>query len=185
MIIVEGPDGAGKSTLIKQILNEFPQLSVAPRVVSKETEALVDLRVWVDNHFLEDTKNVIFDRHRLISEPIYGPILRRQNQEPGFTDRDWMYDSLVKLYIHTKPLVIYCLPPLEVVKANLANDPDNVKVVDSIDAIYCAYVAKSSIDAITGRAFVWDYTIMTDPSDMTILASLITNHLEVTHGRTI
>ena len=41
MIIVEGPDGAGKTTVLQDLKTVF-DLPVAPRVVSKETEAMVD-----------------------------------------------------------------------------------------------------------------------------------------------
>ena len=68
MIIVEGPDGAGKTTLIRQLQERWPDLAVAPRVVSKDAEAMVDLQEWVNINLSDGPQYKIFDRHRLISE---------------------------------------------------------------------------------------------------------------------
>lgn len=156
MIIIEGPDGGGKTTLIRQLQERYG-LSVAPRVVSKDTEPMVDLVAWVEENLNNGFQHAIFDRHRLISEPIYGPILR-QKQQPGF-------DNLIQLAYWTKrfyaiePLIIYCLPPLEVVRANVTGDPDNTKVADKIDQIYAAYCHRISIEwAARAPVQVWDYT---------------------------
>ena len=159
MIIVEGPDGAGKTTLIKQLQAEF-DIEVAPRVVGKDTKDLVDLQKWVDDNLKEGFQYKIFDRYRLISEFCYGPTLRLK-QRPGFTDRFWVQNSLRRLYEEVQPIIIYCMPPLEVVKMNLENDPDNTAVVDHIEQIYAAYIERYSLDymLLNGRVILWDYTL--------------------------
>lgn len=159
MIIVEGPDGAGKTTLIKQLAERY-DLPIAPRVVSKDAEAMVDLKAWVEENVSQGFQPMIFDRHRLVSETIYGPILR-DKQEPGFDDWVWMSVMIDRFY-NCNPLIIYCLPDLEVVKANIAGDIDNKVVWGSIDAIYAAYVARSALDYNSRNVAVdiWDY--MTD-----------------------
>lgn len=157
MIVVEGPDGAGKTTLIKQLVEELG-LPVAPRVVSKGAEAMTDLRTWVDQNLDEGFQPRIFDRHRLISETIYGPILRH-HQEPGFDQLKWIGPRMRRFY-DLEPIIIYCLPPLEEVMKNISDDPDNVVVVDHIEAIYSAYVARAALDHTfaPGIVKVWDYT---------------------------
>lgn len=157
MIIVEGPDGAGKTTLIKQLQERY-NLPVAPRVVNKDTEAMVDLKTWVEDNVTEGFQDMIFDRHRLISEPIYGPIIRGA-VEPGFEDLTWMLVQMSRFYA-CKPVIIYCLPPLEVIKENLEHDIDNQVVWGSIDLIYAAYVARAAIDNMGNYSTVtlWDYT---------------------------
>lgn len=159
MIVVEGPDGAGKSTLIREIQSEFP-ITLAPRVVSKDAEAMVDLVKWVEEDNAKLGQGVVYDRHRLISEPIYGAILRAQ-AEPGFDDIDWL-ERMMRQFYSKKPTLIYCLPPREVVKNNVFADRDNSVVRgDSgsvIERIYNLYVARAAVDVGCRRAYIYDYT---------------------------
>ncbi len=157
MIIVEGPDGAGKTTLIEQLKERYG-LEVAPRVVSKDAEAMTDLKVWVEENLAEGFQYKIFDRHRLISEYIYGPLLRKE-QQPGFTNLAWSSIMLNKLYNEVRPVIIYCLPPLKLVKANVLGNPENAVIADHIEAMYAAYVHRISLDkSVFGNlALIWDY----------------------------
>lgn len=156
MIIVEGPDGAGKTSLINTLVDRWGY-PVAPRVVSKNTEAMIDLQAWVDENLDLGFQQVIFDRHRLISEPIYGPILR-ETTEPGFTELAWFGPRLQRFY-DIKPIVIYCLPSLYTVRRNLAYDPDNTRVKDHISKVYRSYVNKIATDLVLApnTTHVWDY----------------------------
>lgn len=156
MIIVEGPDGSGKTTLIREITEAYPDLEIAPRVVSKQATAMVDLQQWVDHNLAEGLQYRLFDRHRLISEFIYGPLLRKE-QQPGFTSKLWVIHSLRRLY-RLKPLIIYCLPPIDVVKQNLEGDGSNSVVWDHIEGMYTAYLQRASIDYIHAGAIIYDYT---------------------------
>ena len=157
MLIVEGPDGSGKTTLVNLLKAELG-VGVAPRVVSKDTEAMVDLRGWVDHNLDTGLVPTIFDRHRLISEPIYGPIMR-DDAEPGFDTLSWLAPRMKRFY-ELRPFIIYCLPPLSVVLENLKGDPDNIAIVDRAERIYQSYVSRISLDLefAPRTPMVWDYT---------------------------
>lgn len=159
MIIVEGPDGAGKTTLISK-LRVLTKLEVSPRVVSKDAESMVDLKRWTEENVRAGFQNLIFDRHRLISEPIYGPVLRKI-PEPGFNDLEWFLDQITSFYL-TRPVIIYCLPPFSVVWGNVMKDDDN-KIFhaegEKLSLIYRSYVNKAVTDhSLRSRTWIYDYT---------------------------
>ena len=99
MIIVEGPDGGGKSTLVNRLSQEF-QVPVHHSGGPPKSEGDIISR---HSHMLENPR-LIFDRAPAISDPIYGAILvRGSSLDAG--------DLLDLLALH--PLVIYCRPPIE------------------------------------------------------------------------
>lgn len=159
MIVVEGPDGAGKTTFIEQ-LNAVLNLPIAPRVVSKDAEAMVDLQDWVHQNVKGGFQALIFDRHRLISEPIYGPALRDE-LEPGFSDLSWFYAMLEAFYA-IKPIIIYCLPPFQQVWNNVMSEEEN-RIFHQNGAalrqIWSGYLNKACTDfALRHDTFIYDYT---------------------------
>lgn len=163
MIVVEGPDGAGKTTFISQLV-EATDLPVAERVVAKDTTAMVDLQRWVHENVTKGWHETIYDRHRLISEPIYGPIMRPRLPEPGFDDLSWFYANLEAFY-QLKPIVVYCLPPFDVVWENVMKDDDNkvfhasgVKVVQ----IWHAYMNKACTEFALRKHETWVYDYTSD-----------------------
>lgn len=118
MIILEGPDGSGKTTLKDQLLEDMPKLFQAHR----HTDSMgprTNLKRWVEDELSWPgvLPCTIYDRHPLISEPIYGPMLRG-NLAPGFRNDTWYMTQWRKL-IMKNPLIIFCLPPLEIVLENV------------------------------------------------------------------
>lgn len=184
MIILEGPDGSGKTTLLRELSARYPEVPIAPRVVSKDAEAMVDLKQWTEENTALGWQNKFYDRHRLISEPIYGAVLR-DKPEPGFNDFNWLSHQIGKFYRHVKPLVIYCLPPLNVVLHNLQGDKDNSVINPKAEVIYSAYVAAISRDFILRRqtTILYDYTQMQPKQylydDVDEIDGLIKRYLDV------
>lgn len=167
MIILEGPDGAGKTTLANTLSKEL-SLPIAPRVVSKETEAMTDLRVWTDDNLKRDFQDVIFDRHRLISDPIYRGVLGKHN--PRLYDPQWLAEALRK-FVEIDPVIIFCMPPLEVIMLNLLDDDDNTVVVDHIERLYYGYAAEwAKLNAWTELTslFWYDYSNPFGETDKTL-----------------
>lgn len=103
MIIVEGMDNTGKTTLVRKLTSMLPLRKYkSPGPDIGEAEQIE----WVRDR-LEDTDEwVIFDRFPLISEPIYGSNIRGQHnfEDPS---KQYLYD----IFKNKKPLVIYCRPP--------------------------------------------------------------------------
>ena len=116
MIIVEGPDGAGKTSLIDRLRLDL-DFEVQPRpCTSEEGVDPSTLASWVEQD-LKTSSSGFYDRYPLISEPIYGPLIRGYMADK-FDRVDWMSLQLSKLYLQT-PFIIFCLPPLAEVLRNV------------------------------------------------------------------
>jgi len=156
MLIVEGPDGAGKTTLALR-LSEDLQWPVATRVVGADTQIVggrTELKSWVEENLAQGFQQTIFDRHRLISEPIYGPLFRGELQD-GFDDDLW-FAGAWNLLLAIRPVVVFCLPPLDQVMRNLRDDEENVVVRDKAPIVYWQYWTLYCRMGV--RAMRYDYT---------------------------
>lgn len=94
-VIVEGPDNTGKSTLIKSIREQMPQLTFIPGGGPEKYPGEINDRV---NKLLY-LENSLFDRHPCVSQMIYGRF--RSPASPV------EYRLLDEFYA-TKPIFIYC-----------------------------------------------------------------------------
>jgi hypothetical protein len=105
MIIVEGMDNTGKTTLVTLLAKEFNlRVRKTPQEYITDPVKLLD---WT-NAELEYVDNVasIYDRFPLISEEVYGPIIRGSNVFQGRPEFQGWADK------HSA-LIIYCRPSLE------------------------------------------------------------------------
>jgi len=127
MIIIEGMDGSGKTTLAKQISFRLGNIQIK-RFVTSEGPDDYDLLVERTRAVLTAHRNqvmrhqrpvVIYDRFPLISEAVYGTILRGKNH----FDDDWL--PLTDLFLAIDPIVIYCRPRLDSILRNIHETEDN------------------------------------------------------------
>lgn len=101
-IVVEGPDGSGKTYLAKILAETFHmkyEKSKGPEHYPGEMVERVKAYLWLDN--------VVFDRHPCISQNIY----RELSNGPELPQ------ELIEKFYQTKPILISCLP----VCSNLEN----------------------------------------------------------------
>lgn len=154
MIIVEGPDGAGKTTLVQHLSQKF-DIPIADRVVSKKTEPLTDLRHWTEKNLKGGLQWLLFDRHRLISEPIYAAAMNRQTHD-GFDDIGWLTARMID-FTRIHPFIVYCLPGWDFVERNLQDDDDNIAIWRYSRCIYNAYLAAAAGDIARGQAVLFNY----------------------------
>lgn len=154
MLIVEGPDGAGKTTLIASIQN-YLGWPVAPRVVSKDMKAMGDLVNWVEENVAEGFQDKIFDRHRLISGPIYSTVMKAKPDE-GFEDFRWLHLMQYRLLQQVAPVIIWCMPAYATVKANILADPDNKTLFTEVEMrqIYWLYHQRAALEPVP---LMYDY----------------------------
>jgi hypothetical protein len=165
VIIIEGPDGSGKTSLIQKLSSKLGY-EIAPKAVGSDAQELTDLRRWVDRSLDGGWQPVLYDRHALISEGIYGPAWNGQVREP-FQDNYWLCLAMARFTL-LRPTIIYCLPPVETVVENIRKDPHNdllypvedertakYKVPKSVGQIYWQYHWRACQEL---TALVYDYT---------------------------
>lgn len=174
-IVVEGPDGAGKSTLVKALQRVFPELELRSKVVNKDMNPLVDLKSWVEadnTQFVNSERYQLYDRHRLISELIYGPLFRPRAMAPGFIDNEWLAKQVINFY-GRQPVIIYCLPPYTEVITNISPDRDNLSVHKNIDQLYEAYRMRAALDRNMAITYIYNYV---EPDNYDIILGAVAMH---------
>jgi hypothetical protein len=156
MVIVEGPDGTGKTALLGR-LTQDTGLPLAPKLVSSDTEIVggeQSLVRAVELNCVQGLSATLYDRHPLISEMMYGPPLR-QGFRPGFDDYRWLRRQEQRLRRH-HPMVIFCLPPLDTVIENVKRENNQpMLVVGKIEEVYWSYFG---LAAAWPDPIIWDYT---------------------------
>jgi hypothetical protein len=158
VIIVEGPDGSGKSTLCKYLGEEFDLQVVAPQEKGRMPKLPVRNRVYraLGKAVQGRHPAKIYDR-LYFSELVYGPAIRgRIDFSPG--ERTYIENILWSMHCP----IILCLPPLQIVRENLTKDSDSMewlsrgKMEDPIQEIYNEYCKIPHRP--TGQLIEYDYT---------------------------
>lgn len=103
IIIIEGPDGAGKTTLANQLRDQTGYM-ILHRSQPKNEE---DKKRMMDEYLqvIKSNKNVILDRS-WYSEMVYGPVMR----DDSVITYPQMYD-LERALARNGALIIYCTAP--------------------------------------------------------------------------
>jgi hypothetical protein len=113
-IIVEGPDAAGKTTLVRALSRKL-QIPVRPRHVTSGGELVDEPMRWASNEMRAwPSITGVYDRFTLLAEPVYGPVMRGRIYEAFLSGH---YMALLDAFFKTHPMVIYCLPPIQTVRS--------------------------------------------------------------------
>lgn len=108
-IILEGPDGAGKTYLAEELQAEFPELGYSHEgPPPKELEPYHYYVARLHTHIESFPKGFILDRFAL-GERVYGPIFRGQSR---LSYSEWL--RLRTLFSELHVVQVMCLPPLTV-----------------------------------------------------------------------
>jgi hypothetical protein len=137
MIVVEGCDGAGKSTLVRWICNEFG-LEEGHRRTSNRDEIYrttrIDTYAAIYNELMCDFPARVWDRLGAWSDPIYAPLMGR---ECAFSHRELNAISMMMSALAC-PLIV-CLPKFAAVEDNVRRTHQIKAASEHIDKIYSAY----------------------------------------------
>lgn len=148
MVIIEGVDNSGKTTLAKKLSSYFDAPLVHSPGIRLTPEAMIH---WAERTFNIPGK-IFYDRHPCISEEVYGPVLRYKNAfntEAG--------KKVTKLFYDMKPLVVYCRPPNSIIKKNMGKQMEGIR--KNLDKLAFDYDKFMNFLKIRGFLIIdYDYT---------------------------
>lgn len=165
-IIIEGPDGAGKTRLAKELLTYLGSISAGlgyKHLGQRFDLDAINFFLWHSEEILAAAKEPTLLDRSFHSERVYGKVMRNGEDRLG----DLGFSNLSQLAHSCSIPVIYCLPPWEVVRENWlekrkekwnpeTRQGDYVDAEEKARSIYFEYTKLSHRD--TGRHFVYDYT---------------------------
>ena len=128
LVIIEGPDGGGKTTLLKTLRERLSKQAffIQSNSKIKTTEELVAYSKFLVE--APDELTIITDRYPFFSEAVYGPLLRQKDLSMASIDSG----EASKIGVRDNSLVIYCRPPWPTLKRNLENEPQRKGVKEKI-----------------------------------------------------
>lgn len=154
LIVIEGCDGAGKSTLIEQLRRNATRYFVIVRSAGSPRNPDVASRFLAGISQLAmrmDPQPVICDRFVPISDPIYGVIVRGEDPTPF----KWSQ-------LRDVDKIVYCRPPREVIFDQIRKQEQMAGVLERADAIITAYdrfFNQARALGGTPSIFQYDYTL--------------------------
>ncbi len=131
MIIVEGPDNSGKTTLCEGLANT---LEIKVKHSGGPCKEESDFRNRMAKIMIDS--NVIYDRVPAISEVIYQPVVRAETDNWIFP----IFKEYINRLLELDPILIYCRPP-------------NFVVMDLKDHKVKAHESVEHVDKVKENAF--------------------------------
>lgn len=172
VILLEGMDNTGKSTLFKRILAVAPRLTLtlASKDAGADTKKRMNTILAIANSVIHGSYefNVLLDRVHVISEEIYGPVIRGSSTFGDCWEEYW------QRFLELDPVVIYCRPPRDLIFENIEKRAQMEGVVDRGAALLKAYDTfigeKIVLEIPSDKFYVYDYT--QDPEAKILITTL-------------
>jgi thymidylate kinase len=159
LIVVEGVDKSGKSTLVEKLVKGLPQAFLMkvgdrPKDNSKDEKDKIKrlhwkmLRTYV-THFRDST--LILDRS-IISEIVYSKIKR--GYEAG---KDKEVKEMVKYLADLKPFIIYCRTSIDETKLRMFEQEEDYLKMSEVEPLMIEY--DNVMDGLGVSVFPYDYRV--------------------------
>lgn len=133
-IIIEGPDGAGKTFTFSDIIGTYTDYNPAPRACTSIGGPLIGNEL-ID--YLRDygcAEGMVYDRHPCISGLVYDAVFAREVRPSVAEELQKMFRAILD-----HAIVIYCRPPMENIINAVHQSPQMAGVTRSIYRIVDTY----------------------------------------------
>lgn len=157
IVIVEGVDGSGKTTLLRNLRQQsktYFWIAASSRRPKTQDE-LQEAVFWVAQcAYLK--LPVLCDRFPLISEPVYGPVMRGENILEQFRTR--IQKDFLEVFEGVNR-IIYCRPSKDTIRQNLVSSalPQMAGVVEKLGTLIGRYDDIMDSLGDTVPILVYDY----------------------------
>jgi hypothetical protein len=185
MVIIEGPDHGGKSTLIQHIMGHFGSdalvlsdhsISQTRNKESFRSPEAVRKRVYdeIIAEVVGTDRPHVLDR-LFFSELVYGSVLR---EHVCFPWKEQVH--ICRMLTALSPPIVFCMPPLGQIQSKIYGSTQMEGVTANIDAIYRKYDAMLALRH--PKVTKYDYT--KGPAARSRVCSLIEIYLKRRNERT-
>lgn len=104
MIVVEGLDNTGKTTLVSKILERYPQLKYRASIGNKHNPEQIARSAQDEAYSWDMMKRVVSDRSRIFSEYVYTPLLK--NRPPAYPFHAWL--EMMGTFCQHEHVIVHC-----------------------------------------------------------------------------
>ncbi len=141
MIIIEGMDNTGKTTLIHQLSQQFKLPSARTGTYPRKVSDILNWHNWAS----AAPRTLILDRHPAISDLVYGPILRGSTCSTHEIARVAREDHYL----------VYCCPPFGTVQRSYHEREQMEGTEENLMQIYTEY---QKVMLEIAPDFIYDFT---------------------------
>lgn len=105
MIVAEGLDSTGKTTLVEKIVGRYPSLKYRPSIGNKHDPPQIARQAQDEAYAWDMLKSTVGDRSRILSEYIYAPLLK--NRPVAYPYHAWL--EMLGTFSQHEHLIIHCV----------------------------------------------------------------------------
>lgn len=156
MIVIEGADNTGKTTLIESLAKEF-RLPTIKSFRPPTVKTIIDFHNWAK----AAPRTPVMDRHPAISDYIYGHILRGESPS----------DPQLIQFLRNQVFLVYCQPPIDTIRGTYLDRAQLEGTHENLDRILSEY---ESLMSSLEPDFTYDYT---NPKSLNALYTHIQHYL--------
>lgn len=178
MIIIEGLDNTGKTTLAERILTDFPELQLRASIGNKHDLDMI--RTQAQDEAMYDHPLMVADRSRLISEYVYNPIL--QGRELAFPYISWLF--WLAHFTGKQHLIIHCHRDVTQLQSSFNEREQLGGVVDFLDDLAARYWQMMEMLQLLfdvqqdNRSLILHYNFDVQPAQYSYIKECITIYLK-------